>query len=682
MLEPEDDGRDALLWDYPDLFRLAADALHRTGHDEDALRFYEPLFRHMRNQLNLKNFLGLYTCYKNLEQSQNASEIVNILQEWKSAALDEVTILAKFFEDIEMPEEAMQRAELVFRNRGAWRLRKVGFKGYEQLVKYFHHVRKQARGRHGVRKARVKKYMKKLQAATGVEQDSENEASTLERPSLGPLGERPVDGLFRTKERLLAAKPQTFLPIESETLEGTNVPIDAIDHKIFRKKLENLAIDCADELVVAREQHREISASFGRLDELSDAADTGDEAATSEFLSIARELIEEFSTFDLFYSDRRQEFKGYFRRIGSGDIWKDAALMALAVEANRIEDGEKERELKEKPEVVPPDFFGVHFDKWVDAFGRYALLLARRGDKDRCFSALDVALQSNIVYRSSDYTGQLELCRLACALAVGDSVQASSAIRWLMKQYPFGTDLFRLYSAANRLCPVALGFSNGPALKAFMRYIKTIDYVMVNPEQREWFNFRGDDRTQWMQQAITSEMVKYVKGHDPALFALYGHVLTGGGSYVGALNYYFRAFAITPDDPALNLAIGTAYIQHAMKRLSENRQFQIQQGLSFIYRYYELRTKDCMLVHQAEAEFNLGRVWHALGLPNQALRAYERCIALGKQIKEEAKDEYSGGRWRAEEFSAEAAFAMQTIYVLSGDFEAAHRVTREALVME
>ena len=119
-----------------------------------------------------------------------------------------------------------------------------------------------------------------------------------------------------------------------------------------------------------------------------------------------------------------------------------------------------------------------------------------------------------------------------------------------------------------------------------------------------------------------------------------------------------------------------------MKRLAENRQFQIQQGLSFINRYYELRTQDNVALHCSEAEYNVGRVWHGLGLMTQALAAYERCIALSERVKGEAMGSDDGGGAAVEDFAAEAAFGIQAICVLSGDFERACRITEEALVIE
>lgn len=686
-----------MVWDYEDLFRIIADALHATGHDKDALRFYTPLHATNSAELSLMSYIGLYTCYKNREEDEKAKEIIPILQKWPAESYDDLAVLAKFFEDHGMWQEAMQRAETIYRDKYGHKLKRLGFKAYDELRVYYYNQRRQARGKYGAKKSvarRNRRMMKKATAQDGEDEDSSQEDGNKQLPSLGPMAERPKSGFFRTK-RVKPPRTQTFLPVheaggllsepepEKTTLEGTEVPLRLIDHRFFRRKLENFAIDYADELTKARAQHREILSSFERLDKISDAAEQGDEDAVNELISITRELIEEFSTFDLFYVDRKEDLTTYFRRIGNGDIWQESALMVLAVVANSFDDGETSPELQERPDTAPQDFWGIHFDKWCDAFGRYAIVMASEGDDSQCFATLDIAIQSNIFHRSPTYHQRLQLCRLVCALAVDDSKQASTATRWLLKENPFGTDLYRLYSAVNRLCSFPEGYATGPAHKVLMRYIKTMDYALLTPTARVWYNFRNaHDSKGGFRNNINVEDVDKVKDHDPALWALYGHVLMCGGSYMAALNYYFRAYAVTPEDPVLCLAIGVAYIQHSMKRLSENRQYQIQQGLAFTYRYYELRTKDDVAIHIQEAEFNVGRMWHSLGLVTQALPAYERCIELSERVRKEAEDSCSDNNWGVENFATEAAFAVQSIYAISGNFEGARNVTEKVLVIE
>ncbi|CAN9305734.1 unnamed protein product [Alternaria alternata] len=640
MLEPDNHGPEALIWDYEDLFRIIGDALHATGNDDHALRFYEPLFDKNSNEFNLQSYIGLHTCFKNLGRAERAAEVIPILKKWPAENYDDLAVLAKFFEDQGMWQEAGQRAETIYRDKYGHKLKNLGFQAYDELRVYYYNQRRQARGRYGVRKSTVRRNRKRMQTATGQtgeDEDSVDENGNKELPPLVAPTERPKKGFFRTK-RAKAPKVQAFLA--------------------------RLATDFADDLKAARAQHREIVSSFKRLDEIWEAAEERDEVAVHEVLSITRELIEEFSTFDLFYSNRKEDLMTYFRRVTGGDLWKESSLMVLAVVANNVEDGETDPELRERPDSAPVDFWGIHFDKWCDAFGRYAILLASEGDEEQCFATLDIATQANVFHRSRTYHQQLQLCRLTCALAADNSRQASVATRWLLKEYPFGTGLFRLYGAVNRLC-------------SFPK-----DSRLALP-QRAAYNFRDTKNSKGgFRNNINVEDVDRAKDHDPALFALYGHVLMCGGSYVAALNYYFRAFTISPEDPVLNLSIGVAYVQHAMKRLSENRQYQIQQGLSFVYRYYDLRSKSPHAIHRQEAEYNVGRMWHGLGLVALALPAYERCCALSDDVKQEAGDRCQDGNWGYEDFSTDAAFAMQSIYAISGNFEGALDVTEKLLVIE
>jgi general transcription factor 3C polypeptide 3 (transcription factor C subunit 4) len=680
MLVPEDDGPDSLANDYPDLFRDTADALHGRELHWEALRFYETLHKVLPNYMTLRNFIGMYTSYQRLERTAEADKILQILQDWNADTVEDLVILAMFFEDNGMEAEAWARAEATWKHGGIRLLKKAGFRRYEDLLEWSYRQLKATRGKHSHRKTRLIKYRQTLRAATRADDDpmEENEGDA---PDIGSLSDRPEPGLFRTKKSIATARPQNFLPDE---ISGTNIPNDALDQNLFREKLNVLAEEFPEELQASRAQHREIVASFKRLQELYKDAEHGDDESISQWMSIARELIEEFSTFDLFYIDRRHAFTGYFRRMTSGDIWKEAALMVLAVAANNVEDGETEPEIKERYEEPPEEFYGVHFDEWLDTFASYSLFLAQEGEEDRCFSTIEIALQSKIFFNSQKYAHQLQMCRLACALSLDASTQASVAMRWFLKTHPFGNELFRLYSCVNRLCSVPSGFATPPALKLFQRWAKTMDYALLTPEQRGRFNFRtGREQGNWLAKAVSVDILKYVKDHDPTFFALHGHALMcGGGAYQAALNYYFRAYTLCPDDAVLNLSIGMAYVQHAMKRLSENRQFQIQQGLAFVYRYYELRTKDGVAAYCSEAEFNVGRVWHTLGLTTQAVLAYERCIEFSRKMKRDGAQGKGDVEAGGEDFAAEAAFCIQTIYALSGNMEGARKVTEEVLVIE
>lgn len=214
-----------------------------------------------------------------------------------------------------------------------------------------------------------------------------------------------------------------------------------------------------------------------------------------------------------------------------------------------------------------------------------------------------------------------------------------------------------------------------------MRQIKSMDFALLPADARKTYNFTEQERSALTGGGAHDGNPLGLTDHDPALFAVHAHALASGGAYPAALNYYFRAFSLTPNDPILNLCIGLCYIQHAMKRMSENRQYQIQQGLSFVLRYFTQRTSSISPLHMQEAEFNMGRVWHMLGLLHLALPAYQRCLDLSEQIRESENETVNGTRGRAG-IAAEAAFAMQSICTINADFERAGTLTKYYLVIE
>jgi len=183
---------------------------------------------------------------------------------------------------------------------------------------------------------------------------------------------------------------------------------------------------------------------------------------------------------------------------------------------------------------------------------------------------------------------------------------------------------------------------------------------------------------------------------DTALLVLYGHILYSGNSFIPALNYFYRAYALDEKSPLVLLSIALCYIQHSLKRQSENRHFQIIQGLSFMHEYRRLREQpSASLSERQEMEFNFARVWHALGLSHLAVEGYQRVLHLGERMEAEREskaqilisdpsneeEEEPLSQPFTENFTSEAAVALQTIFALSGDLAMAKSVTDRYLVI-
>lgn len=322
----------------------------------------------------------------------------------------------------------------------------------------------------------------------------------------------------------------------------------------------------------------------------------------------------------------------------------------------------------------------------------------------------------------------------ACALRAYDEETLVSEARWFTKDYQFVTDTYRLFSILSRLCgdPNRSLFHASPSMKFMLRQVKAMDSTLPGDHHL----MRASTSKSLITRQATVKGTRSSKNPpgqlslttrhgngdlitaenmDVALLVLYGHILYSGNSFYPALNYYYRAYALDPENPGILLPIALCYIHHALKRQAENRHYLILQGLSFMSLYRKVRcqkkidqeaTKDgneetrievSSLSECQEVEFNYGRVYHSLGLLHQAIPCYERVLELGDQIQTAQRNRNASngddkgkapdnGKDKtedilAENFSPEAAIALQNIYALNGNVAGAREVTEKYLVI-
>ncbi|KAL8802465.1 MAG: hypothetical protein Q9223_006641 [Gallowayella weberi] len=286
------------------------------------------------------------------------------------------------------------------------------------------------------------------------------------------------------------------------------------------------------------------------------------------------------------------------------------------------------------------------------AAGDYHVLAARSHNVAKAYEILKIADGANVFYCSPESMFLVHVCWFTCALMVSDQGTSCGVARWFMKEFQFITDGYRLFSALNRLCNGNNAWYNcGPSQKYVLRQLKAMDHSLVGQGQHnKWFQERASYTTRDNEgNAIKAGEI------DLALVMLYGYILYLGRSYSAALNYFFRAYALAPRNPIINLSLALAYVQHAVKRQSDNRHYLITQALTFLFRYHELRVKSQVTSEQQEAKYNVGRTYHMLGLTHLAIPYYERCIALTTNRRRAR-----AAQW--EDFTIEAAFALRNIW--------------------
>ncbi|KAI4086363.1 MAG: hypothetical protein LQ344_007618 [Seirophora lacunosa] len=406
---------------------------------------------------------------------------------------------------------------------------------------------------------------------------------------------------------------------------------------------------------------------YGRTQELLERARSGDVQALVPWMAATHELVDDFRSHRGFYPCDRS-LKAYERS-------KSSAIESLNSRVNQaMQDiiGQLDTpadDLGTDSALLVGNFRGIPLASWLDLILEYAVLLARSQKFDEAYEVVNLAKGANVFYSSVESMFLIHTCWFTCALMAHDEEAGCSVTRWFMKEFQFVTDGYRLFSAVNRLCDGKnTWFNSGPSQKYVRRQLRAMDYSLVARSQVRSTN---QERASYTTKDSEGKPI-YAGDMDLALLTLYGHMLYFGKSFAVALNYFFRAFAYDPTNPIINLSLALAYIQHAMKRQSDNRHQLIAQGLTFLFKYYDLRRRSRNASERQEAEFNVARTYHMLGLAHLAIPFYERCLTSnnGPQATQASIEN---------DFAAEAAFALRNIWAANEEMNKASDVSRRYL---
>ncbi|KAF7712462.1 Uncharacterized protein PECH_004325 [Penicillium ucsense] len=623
-LNPDDISEGARIYDYGDLFREVADALKERGLFEEALRFYAPI-QQTSGYADVGFFLAMADCCMQLGKIEDAESCYLTVADHDSSNIESRAQLAKLYDSLGMPDQAYKYVnEAVLLSRQETRTRRR---------------RKDAR--------------------------LEQLAAEFRRSD--PAALRP-----------LAPKPMAQAETEPSTGPGRGSRSD--DIKFLYAMLQQL----------------EPKVRAGNLDAIED------------WLDIADALVREFRSNRIFYPmARTTEFSGYASQASrrNNGSKENAFLDEMEEIAGRLQ---KSRAGLEEDELlqgaIPTEYHGISFDVWLDLFLQYALRVTEQGEPMDAYEALEGAATASVWFHDKRKSRMIHVCWFTCALRAQDEEALTLEARWFVKEYQFVTDTYRLFSMLSHLAgnPRKSLFNSSPSMKFMLRQIKAMDFTLPDADGKP----KPPRQSVWRERAALStkdEDGNSVPAYelDIALLVLYGHILYSGNSFYPALNYFFRAYALDDQNPVVLLSIALCYIHHSHKRQCENRHYLIMQGLSFLHEYRRVRGKHgAALQELQEVEFNFARVWHGLNLSHLAIEGYQRVLQLGEQIEQETSkgstdmdndddiqmigvEESSArhGQGFVEDFSREAAYALQCLYAVGGDVSTAKDITEKWLVI-
>lgn len=384
----------------------------------------------------------------------------------------------------------------------------------------------------------------------------------------------------------------------------------------------------------------------------------GDEESVEQWVGAVTSMMEDFLSMKVFFPARD---KNVAMKI-SEDIGKGIV-----------------RDMHHGANREPHQFLSIPFVEWHHMFMSLAIYYSKTGEQDKCYRTLqDVLWAANVFYLNKDLRRANYSASLYCALAFNDSQYWIELARKLITDADYtSSQAYQLLAALNRFSTGSNWFSSGPAQKFMLRMVKQYDYLAMTQSAR--------DQVEWSIQGPslnTKAKKEAALGNVPVLDAgvlmIYGHMVAQANHSHSALPYFFRALALQPDNICVNLSIAAMFVQNSMKRQSDNRQFGINQGLAALFQYYDLRVASGKACDLQEAEYNVARMWHHLGLSHVAIPRYEKVLELSAQVQAEHEGPTDDD---IEDFAPEAAFALQGFYALAGNDEAARAIGEEWLVI-
>ncbi|KAL5129827.1 putative calcium-transporting ATPase 13, plasma membrane-type [Glycine soja] len=168
---------------------------------------------------------------------------------------------------------------------------------------------------------------------------------------------------------------------------------------------------------------------------------------------------------------------------------------------------------------------------------------------------------------------------------------------------------------------------------------------------------------------------KFVDCVPPILIS--GHQFTICSHHQDAARKYLEAYKLLPENPLVNLCVGTALINLALGFRLQNKHQCVVQGLAFLYNNMRI------CENSQESLYNIARAFHHVGLVTLAAFYYEKVIAICEKdypipkLPNENPDSIETHKPGYCDLRREAAYNLHLIYKKSGALDLARQVLKD-----
>lgn len=155
-----------------------------------------------------------------------------------------------------------------------------------------------------------------------------------------------------------------------------------------------------------------------------------------------------------------------------------------------------------------------------------------------------------------------------------------------------------------------------------------------------------------------------------------GHQFTMISQHQVAAREYLEAYKLMPDNPLINLCVGTALINLAVGLRLQNRHQCLLQGLAFLFNNMRICNGS------QESLYNIARACHHVGLVSLAVAYYEKVLAIAEKDYPAPKLPNENQELNGEselvhcDLRREAAYNLHLIFKKSGANDLARQILR------
>ncbi|KAH9781975.1 general transcription factor 3c polypeptide 3 [Citrus sinensis] len=156
-----------------------------------------------------------------------------------------------------------------------------------------------------------------------------------------------------------------------------------------------------------------------------------------------------------------------------------------------------------------------------------------------------------------------------------------------------------------------------------------------------------------------------------------GHQFTMASHHQDAARCYLEAYKLLPENPLINLCVGSALINLALGFRLQNKHQCLAQGFAFLYNNLRL------CEHSQEALYNIARACHHVGLVSLAASYYEKVLAIKEKDypipkhNDKRPDLMESGESGYCDLRREAAYNLHLIYKNSGAVDLARQLLKD-----